>query len=313
MPESILRGMTLFVGKIIGSLNHVLFKDLKYSRPWAYIQAAAIIAVSYLFRVPISSAVIVVLIGVVAVFMTIRAEEGWGRWERVTWFGLVTTLSVLAIFCIRAEEDKQNGDHQAVMGQFKTSLQTTTEKFSEVTGRFSEVIGKVEHTEELSAKNLASLSGEGSYPCITPQPETIRNRIPLVFWNKGKSNNLTGVQLRVLSMSDFLNQGIYTKPAIDLGTVPPSWPKELPEFLSPVPNSADGVAIYMIDIWTQNGYYTEVLNFRRDKYSPNRGWANRYWLTKFRWLPKHLNTNEMVKGCQFTEWTDDVMHERETK
>jgi len=212
-------------------LRQILLKDVKYSRTWAYIQAVAVVTVSYLFRVPVfSSAVIIVVVGLVAVFMTIRAEDKWGRVEQIVWFGLVTALSLLAIFSIRREEEKQNEQHLAIMSQFKASLEATVQKLGDV-------IARVERTESLSAQNLASVSGEGSYPCVVPQPESIRNRIPLVLWNKGKTNNLTGVQLRVLSTSEFLSQSTLVKPAIDLGTVPPTWPKQLPIFISPIPDS----------------------------------------------------------------------------
>jgi hypothetical protein len=85
--------------------------------------------------------------------------------------------------------------------------------------------------------------------------------------------------------------------------------KPLPQGIIPHPES-NGIANYTAEIWTQNGYYTEVINFRKGKYS--LPWAYQYWLTQQR--PFHPNEDpkaivliaHMTDRCRQPEWSDDL-------
>jgi hypothetical protein len=144
-----------------------------------------------------------------------------------------------------------------------------------------------------------------------PQSHAVVNGlVPLVVWNKGV-HNLTGVEVRLLSEREFLDGGsIFYKPPAELGTLRSEWPKPIPEGVIPKPED-NGVANYIAEIWTQNGYYTEVINFRRGKYM--LPWAYQYWLTKqFGFPPKQPFATEIkearkaMKACGQNQWSDDL-------
>jgi hypothetical protein len=127
----------------------------------------------------------------------------------------------------------------------------------------------------------------------------------LVIWNKGK-NNLTGVEVLLLNESEFLGGAEFYKSPTELGTLPFEWPKPLPEGVIPVPGT-DGVAHFIAEIWTQNGFYTEVINFRRGKYS--LPWAYQYWLTRqvpFRGKEGQGMAGRLISACSQAKWSDDL-------
>jgi hypothetical protein len=75
---------------------------------------------------------------------------------------------------------------------------------------------------------------------------------------------LTGVEVRLRSLSELLDgSSLFYKPPAELGTLRHEWAKPLPEGVIPRPGD-DGITYYIAEIWTQNGYYAEVINFRRE-------------------------------------------------
>jgi len=289
----------------------MLLRPIRYSWPLALIQAAFLIGASYWFQRPSSSGVAVVILTVLAVVMAIRAEDKWGRLERAGWLSLIAIVSLVAIRAVNEEDAQRERQFTAVIERLNTTIQKSTQQFQKTMNKENSILDTTKQAAELSKENLASLSGEGSYPCIVPQSHAVVNgSVPLVVWNKGL-RNLTGVEVRILSEREFLDgQSIFYKPPAELGTLRSEWPKPLPEGVTPKPGD-NGVANYIAEIWTQNGYYTEVINFRRGKYM--LPWAYQYRLTKqFGFRPGQPLKDEMKEEvkvrrvCAQSGWSDDL-------
>lgn len=299
------------IGELRAAILRQALRPMNYSWPLAAIQSLCFVGAAYWFQVPPSSGVAVIVVGLVAVVMAVRAEEEWGRPERIAWLFLAVILSIVAIRAVNEEDAQRERQFIAVVEGLNATIQASTQQFRATMNKENSILDTTKQAAELSRENLASLSGEGSYPCIVPQSHAVVNgSVPLVVWNKGL-RNLTGVEIRILSEREFLDGGsIFYKPPAELGTLRSEWPKPLPEGVIPKPGD-NGVANYIAEIWTQNGYYTEVINFRRGKYM--LPWAYQYWLTKQFGFPHRLplkteikEQRRVVKACGQNKWSDDL-------
>jgi hypothetical protein len=135
--------------------------------------------------------------------------------------------------------------------------------------------------------------------------------VPFVIWNRGK-NLLTGVEVSIHNMREYHAARTSGEDhRIYVGTIPTEWPKSLPAIVPEIED--DGMAHYMAEIWAQNGYYTENINFRRATKGPS-SWAFQYWETKqeringptkeFPQAKGIITAGRMVKDCQQPKWSD---------
>jgi hypothetical protein len=200
--------------------------------------------------------------------------------------------------------------HFAEIAQgIEDTLRNSELQFRATMEKENSVLATTQTVGELTKRNLESVSGEGSVPCIIPQSHAVVNgTVPLVVKNAGL-NNLTGVEVRLLSLPEFLDGAslFYKRPA-ELGTLRTEWAKPLPDGITPIPDK-DGIAYYIAEIWTQNGYYSEVINFRRGKYL--LPWAYQYWLQKRQLrVPPTKTDFELQKlvssKCSQPAWSDDL-------
>jgi hypothetical protein len=213
-----------------------------------------------------------------------------GKREKAIWTAIVFALVLLeirSIYLDRADHDQKESDARKVQLEgfetigngIKEAIDKSDRNFSTTMVKENAVLDTTKEIAEVSQRNLASISGKDSFPCIVPQSHAASSTaIPLFLWNKGK-NNLTGVEVRILSDAEFLSEAQFLKPAIDLGTIPPTWGKPLTEPI-PIKLGPDGTTSYQAEIWDQTGFYTEIMWFRRGKYL--LPWAYKYWLNKNR-------------------------------
>jgi hypothetical protein len=254
------------------------------------------------------------VLALLAAVMSVHIEAGMLRWQKAFWMLLMGAFLVIEFRAInkdrsdyaKVEEDKRKVERdsfQRIADGITKAINDSDTNFSITMAKEDVVLDTTKKVADLSAKNLASISGQDSFPCIVPQSHAASNTtIPLFIWNKGK-NNLTGVELRILSIQEFISSAIFFKPPVELGTLPPTWGKPLPEAISPT-LGPDGTAIYQIEIWDQTGFYTEIVHFRRGKYA--LPWAYKYWLTKHVIINTNTTQSRLVKGCSASEWSDDL-------
>jgi hypothetical protein len=281
---------------------------------WSGVSITSILAVCagyFLLAIP-PPGICVAALGVAAAFMAGRTKATGA--EKATWMLIISTLLVTEVLAIKKDRadqiaaEKARGAeerrHFAEIGEgIKKTLEQNGREFEATMSKENAVLGTTTEAAELSERNLASISGKDSFPCVVPQSHAASDTaIPLFIWNKGK-NNLTGVELRILSEREFLSDAIFFKPPNELGTLPPTWGKPLPETVSPT-LGPKGIANYQVQIWDQTGFYTEVINFRRGKYL--LPWAYQYWLTKHVIINKTTTESRPVKGCSSGEWSDDL-------
>ena len=282
--------------------------------PWQIVVAS--FCVYWYWHPPVPSKAVLILTGVTVVMALFDMRTS----HKAVYVLLVICLMSIENRAINrdrtdatnAEEKRrkeENAQFQAIAGRLTASIQQSQVHFDVTMEKENAVLDQTKGVAELSQQNLAAVTGKDSLPCISPQSHAVVNGVvPLVVWNKGK-NVLTGVEVRIYSQEEFLDQtSLFYKPPAELGTLRPEWPKPLPEGVTPKPDK-DGVAHYIAEIWTQNGYYTQVINFRRGKYM--LPWAYQYWLThQVQFHPKGNKAIGMMgkttKVCRQPEWSDDL-------
>jgi hypothetical protein len=278
-----------------------------------------------LWRLP-APGIAVAIMGIAAALMAARKEPT--AWEKAAWtfmmFGLLL-VEILAVRRDRKEHDKQLADlfqqGTSIKSQAETNFGTIEQRieaeisnsglqFRQTIDKENAVLDTTQNVATLAQESLDTVSGKGSYPCIFPQSHAVfpDGSIPMTIWDQGP-NVLTGVAVILMTREELLDGASLYKQPSDLGTVRPEWPKTLPERVRPVPDN-DGVAHYLAMIYTQNGYYTEVINFRRGKYL--LPWAYQFWLTQqIPFRPKgSRRANGMIgkitKACTQGQWSDDL-------
>jgi hypothetical protein len=305
---------------ILGRLRE---KVAPFAQPLSIIcMVASIVVTAYWFVDIPEAGKAVALLGAVAVFLALRGEikEIHGS-EKIIW-----TLVVFALLWtelrainkdhgINAEKEavartEQLTNFRAIADGINTTIKQSQQQFDASMAKTSQLLDTTQKVSNLAKENLVNITGEGSHPCIVPQSHAVTHdgAVPLVVWNRGASP-LTGVEIRLLSQAEFLDgESIFHKPSVKIDTLRPDWPKPLPESIVPSRDN-DGVAHYTAEIWTQNGYYTQVINFRRGKYQ--LPWAYQYWL--YKQTPFQQNQppargmrGEVMTDCKQEKWSDDL-------
>src|SRR5712692_1092046 len=184
---------------ILPTLVQVARRPVNYSWVLASIQGALLSLASYWYQSLPSSGVVLVIIGVVGVVMTIRAEDRWGRFEKMGWLFLTAVLALVAIRAINQEDYRRNQQFTSILTGLADNIRSSNEQFQATIAKENAILDTTKTAADLSKENLASISGEDSYPCIVPQSHAVVNgMVPLVVWGKGP-HNLTGVEVRLLS------------------------------------------------------------------------------------------------------------------
>jgi hypothetical protein len=260
-------------------------------------------------------------LAVVAGLMSVREMKVLGK---ITWVVLLICLLITEFRAInkdRAENERQQREFfeeqkagfTGIATQASNNFAGTTAGLTTAINGLKGVLNTTEGVARLSRENLEELSGAGAHPCVVPQPAPNGSAIPLVIWNRGK-HVLTGVEVRLLSSQEFLDgHSILYKPSVNIGTLRYEWPKPIPEPILPIPDEK-GIASYQIEIWTQNGFYVEVINFTRGRHNQ---WSSQYWLTNqaVTWKDgKRVGMmGSLVPDCKMAEWSDDLIDKQNVK
>lgn len=259
------------------TLSHVWERSQRFFVAMQFV--GLIVAVFLLFSKIPPPGVAVAILSAAAIIMTFH--EKMGKWHKILWVVITALFLYIELRAIDHAQDEQLAQQQTVLE-------------------------KTQNVAELARRNLETVTGDGSHPCIVPQSHASRSGgIPLVVLNRG-INPLTGVEIQILSDQEFLDgTSLFRKPKVNIGTLRSEWGKELPDFIMPKLKS-DGTAHYLAEIWTQNGFYMETIYFRRGKYLP---WAYQYNLAKVTNIKtgklSSISKNEMIQDCVQNKWSDD--------
>ena len=201
----------------------------------------------------------------------------------------------------------------ALISKANESLTLNNAQFATTLQNLNKVLSETETSASLSARNLSAITGEDSHPCVVPDALAMAGtQVPFGIWNRGP-NPLTGVEVSITTMLQYQEQRIAGKSnAVAIGTLTPEWPKSLPA-VTPIAGK-DEIAHFTAEIWTQNGFYTETINFRRAR-KGQQYWAFQYGLYKQELLdglqrqtPKVIGramTARPILDCQHWAWSDE--------
>src|SRR5579864_9321285 len=88
------------------SLETFLFQEIKYTRKLEIIQSLFLMGgIAFLIRPPLPG-IAVAIIGLIGLFMVVRAEERWGRSEKILWIVIAILFFLVEIKAI--ERNEQN-------------------------------------------------------------------------------------------------------------------------------------------------------------------------------------------------------------
>jgi hypothetical protein len=281
---------------------------VNYKWTLAAIQGLSIIATSYWIQVPPSPGIAVAVLGLVAVVMTIRAEEKWGRSERIAWLVLALGLMVVEIQAIQRDHERQVAievqSRKDENERFAGVLKDNRDRFDATMGKLGTNTEKLEglaKTQEkintLARKNLESITGGSSFAYVLPHitsiayaselagnrgntlPESAKLSFNLSVENAG-DEALTGVTVTLAHVKGetkdkkFAITDLGPVAPMNMGTISPHSGLMLPVMLTPA-LGVNGISEYNVNVSAQNGGSGEKLLFRPAK-ADSRNWAYKF-------------------------------------
>jgi hypothetical protein len=134
-----------------------------------------------------------------------------------------------------------------------------------------QLLGQDAKISKLAEESFKTITGADSFPYVVPQPAAYPGPIPLFVWDHGEYA-LTGVTLTIRRSNDFSFVGN----PVDVGILHPGWGKPLSTAVLPSPDPNTGVDIYLIEMYTQSDFFTEIIHFRKSK--DGKYWAYKFWV-----------------------------------
>jgi hypothetical protein len=148
-------------------LHNWLFRTVNYSWTLAIIQILFSIVVFYLMEAPQTSGVAVAVMGLVAVIMTVRAEEDWGRTERILWLSFALVLLIGEIRAIKSDRENQQRLEQEMRNSenrnFEDVLRKDQVHFDDTLREMNGITRSSNKALALSNKALKQITGGGQY------------------------------------------------------------------------------------------------------------------------------------------------------
>jgi hypothetical protein len=307
----------------------MLEKTSKALAIWNHWKTGAVLIVvtaavaTWLILRPQLPGIAVAVLALSAAIMSLRTDTNLR--ERAGWcivLGLLLIAETIAIHKDRAESDKAaankqielNTQFQGIASQIRQDIAGNQSHYVSTLRQVNGVLQTTQGVGKLAKRNLEELSGADSYPCIVPDAMVMSlSSVPFSIWNRGK-NMLTGVEVSLLNMQEYQEARRHGDlKSIVIGTLPSEWPKSIPA-ISPKIDFGD-VGKYRAEIWTQNGVYDEMINFRKSR-NPKLSapWAYQYWLSKqvvsegptkeYPYLHKGDRMSVVMRGCDQPKWSD---------
>jgi hypothetical protein len=184
---------------------------------------------------------------------------------------------------------------QDVDRQGSAALISAKDQFKTTLDSMNKVVSITRSTADLSAKNLAAISGKDSYPCLNPG--VVKDGIAILQVTNLGPNPLTGVQLKIypFKKDNKLPDNFFFMPLRDVGTIAGNHGKLVSGGLQlrPQDQDTDGVYRYNVEITAQNGVYNEALSLRRS--NDINGWTAEYSEGAFQWKGVTKDPNAPVQ------------------
>jgi hypothetical protein len=162
---------SLVTAKVKAFLDQIK-KPINYSWIWAVVQGLCIVLVSFWIRQPPFLGIGVAVLGVVAIFMAIRAEQKWSKIERAAWFIVATGLLIVEIRAIRDEHDRHESEMEAIRKQEQADRSEAAKARAGDRAAFAALLqtGKdlFQHQSALSKEDRDQMTGGDSYIVVTP-------------------------------------------------------------------------------------------------------------------------------------------------
>src|SRR5229473_4353267 len=221
--------------------------------------------------------VIMALLGAAVSLHPPESLHALGKWgAKVCYATAFAVLGTIAIICV-IKQSKENATANQNLTNALTNLGHSTDEISRVTALNTSLqerlLGQSARISNLAEESFRTITGAQSFPYIAPQPAEYPGPIPLFVWDHGKYM-LTGMTITIRRGDDFS----FFQPPLDIGTLHPGWGKPLAAMISPRPDPKTGEDIYLVDMYTQSDYFTEVIHFRRSK--DGKYWAFKFWVQK---------------------------------
>jgi hypothetical protein len=136
----------LFFNAQVVRLKAIMLREIRYSWRLAILQGSLLVGVSYWIQRPPALGVSAASLGLVAIIMSIRAEEKWGKGERTAWLILASALMVVEVRAIQQEHDT----HEAEMVAARAKEAKAS---SEERDRFAALLKQEQQHFETTIKN----------------------------------------------------------------------------------------------------------------------------------------------------------------
>jgi hypothetical protein len=260
--------------------------------------------------------VIMALLGAAVSLHPPESLHAPGRWRvKVCYATAFTILGTIAIICV-IKQSKETALANQNLTTALGDLGRSTGDIARITGLNTQLqkklLGQDARISKLAEESFKTITGAGSFPYVVPQPAAYPGPVPLFVWDHGKYM-LTGVTLTIRRSNDFSFVGN----PLDVEILHPGWGKALSAVLIPKPDPNTGVDIYLIEVYTQSDFFTEVVHFRKSK--DGKYWASRFWVQQAKFgerterptpLPKSIpipkNGSVSFTVYDRSKWSDEA-------
>jgi hypothetical protein len=316
MLHSMWHRIALFFLRFSIVLRSGLFRQIRYSWGLAILQGTLLVGVFYWIQCPPNLGIAVAGLGLVAIIMSIRAEEKWGKSERTAWLILASVLMIVEVRAIQLDHDK----HESEMATSRRREELARKEASDAfTALLNEGKGLFEHQTNLSKEDRDQITGGDSYVVVAPNTaisvEGPNTFVLSAFVGKnGKRNGVPDAHIYVRKLPipnegkpswvlDTLTGKNPDEGPIFVGPIYPDWIQLLPKKINP---SLEGTTEYVVNVFARNKPTVETLRVRR---SAQKGMWEYFFKVLREVVSGTPNTPGKYKTLEVTEpeWRSQVI------
>jgi hypothetical protein len=276
-----------------------------------YPQVGIILSSLIYFRLwpPVPTAAIGVL-GVVAVFMAVRAEH-LSIGESIVYIFIAFALFMVEMRTVYRDQDQRDRERGEQQIRESEARKDEEKSFGDLLQKENGLLTSIKDVGTLAQRSLENITGGHSFAVVTPQVWSGLVPIPLSIRNYGKQT-LTGVTVTIRGRQawDFMRNpknpySFYRAEAssVNVGTLHQGEMKIIAETISPTTEGLEKEDEFQLDIAAQNFTVTEHLLFKKGTKIP---WDFRYIV--LRQYVKSQTEKETKFGYEKmaeTDWTEN--------
>jgi hypothetical protein len=221
--------------------------------------------------ITVGSEFLLMLLGAV-----VSLQEDWAKTYRRYVFAAFALVGISGM-CATIKTAQQSAVANSQLSTSIADLGKSTAEISRVTALNTslqeKLLAQSSGIAALAEESFRTITGADSFPYIVPERASYPGPISLFVWDHGKYP-LTAVTLTIRRSDDF---NLF-QPPLDVGILHPGWGKPLLSSILPKPDSKTGEDVFLIEMYTQSDFFTEVLHFRKSK--DGNLWAYKFWVDK---------------------------------